>query len=500
MQGPAFLPQDLIHYETYSNDKELFKALIAKPAEMVDFFELACADQTWSEEHFLLIRSLIRWGAKSYFLGHFPPHLAKRMAAIIQTFFNNLKVFLYFRPSFFLTATFYIEKTAYLVNTLLFGVSSPFFHNILKNLCFNKLKDEWFLTHVSQPIFELVQEFVLKGEIGDLWKHEPEEILKLMKQAKYWDLPSLVKECAVVLKRYINRENVIDQFLQAHKEFFGEWKSECISFFNNLDLGLRIHVGKEADIKIEILNFYQETIELFDRFALWTTHLIFHGSNSESPFYDTIVHKCPKLIGLALINSFHYSKQFDSLPKDLLEMELIACPWLNARILRDISNRFSEITFLNLGSNPQLNYMSWSELNRFSHLNVLNLSQSYQITDEDLKMIIQAASNLIELNLEGCKEVSDRGVVEIVHLCKKLQVFHLNFCNALTDRSLLEIGTYSQISTLSIMKCSGLTDRGLISLVQTCRSLRYLNVKDNNFSISLINEIKKKFFLIELIF
>jgi hypothetical protein len=500
MQGPALLPEELTYTTTFQTEKELFLALIQKPSDFLTFFESACADETWSEAHLSLMRHFIRWGAKQFYLNHLSLHHAKRMTAAIQEHLSIFQPLLLFRASLFFTVTLHIQNEPILVNSLLFGTISSYFSDLFRRACFDKMRNEVVLKGVNLANFRLIEEHILKGHIEELWRQGFSEIVSLMNQAKAWALPKLVRECEGVLKRYINKENVIKTLLKAHQSSFEGWKRDCQELINQLEWGFRCLPGKETDLQIEILDFKEETLERFTELAPYVTHLGFSGHLSEEPYFERVIQQCPRLIGIDLSGSFQYVDQFDRLPPSLTDFNLSACFWLSSHDLRQLSLRFPGIKSLNLNSNLQLDYLSWGELNRFNALNTLKLSNCNQITNEDLRLISRNIPHIMELHLEEDQGFSDRGLVEVMEYCPKLTILNLNYCYHLTDKTLIELGLQAhQLTQLSLMRCLSLTDRGLLQLLRFRPTLRYLNIKYCEFSLKIIEQMRQQYPFIEII-
>lgn len=501
MQGPEFLSSELARYEVFETEEALFQGLVQSPKDLIEFFSQACADTRWREEHEKLIKALLRWGAKSYYLGQLSAYDARQMAITIQTHDLFFQRFLYFRPALFLTMTLIIEQKPFLVNALLFGAASRFFYDLFKIGCFSKFHNEWTLNNISISSFELINTHVLKGKIEDLWRYSETEVFALMRQAKKWELIHLVQECAVILKRYINRDNIISSLLEAHRQLYIAWKLDCYIFFNQQNWSVRLLSGKDTDLKVEILDFKQETLELFEQLAPWVTHLAFRGTLSEEEFYyKTCIQHCPKLIGIDLGGTSAYTTQFDALPSHLVEIDLAACAWLKPEHLRSIGLLFPHLKRLKLPSNPQLNYMAWGELKHLHYLECLNVARCQQIADEDLKLIAQACPHLLEMNLEDCRGVTDQGISALIYYCQHLNLLTLNHCDSITDRTLLELGLRAYTLTqLNLEHCLNLSDQGLLSLVRLRHTLKVLNIKYCNFSLEVIKEVAHFSYLLQVV-
>ncbi len=499
MQGPFLLPSHLTSYEECATDSELFQALISKIEDLFLFFESACEDERWVLQHSKFMRLVLRWATKQFYLGNLSLYYARRLVAKIQHHYSLLRPFLFFRAALFFTVRIRVEHQDVLVNSLLFGVGSPILGNIFKRECFEKLNDEWILHHVKLSTFQLIDIFLAEGKSPELWKYEYEEILALMTQAKAWELQGLVQECASFLRRYIDEQHVVEIILNAHQQGFEEWKKVAYDFFNQQRGGLKLLWGDPADLKIEILNFQPENLELFQLFAPWITHVAFRGSLSEGFHYLAIIHGCPDLIGVDISESVGYANQFAFLPPHLLDLALSSCGWLLPDHLRQAAAQCPSLKKLELANNRHLNYLAWGELYRFKWLKTLKLDYCIQLTNEDLKIIGRGCPLLSDLSIESCRKIDDKGIADLVILCPYLQDLNVNDCDQFTDQALIIIGLHlPQLVSLKLVRCEGLTDYGLLQLVKLRSTLASLHVQGCHFSLKTLDFIQKTFPLLDI--
>jgi hypothetical protein len=499
MEGPDFLSEDLHHFVTKaSDDKELFHALIEEPSNLIAFFETACADTFWVSKHTRLVRLILRWSTKQFYLLRFPIYYAKQMGDIIRSHYAFLSPFLLFQPALFHTMRLEVEEKTFIVNSFLFGTASTFFKELFTS-CFQACQDRWVLP-VSLPIYHFIEEYILKGHIQELWKLEENDLLDLMKQAKIWRLTGLVEECSQVLKRYITKENVIKNLLEANKKKFLEWQKVCCEFFNKQNFGLLLHTPRdENEIKVEVLDFRADTLELFVQLAPFITHLAFSGALSSDRYYGKMIEKCPRLIGMDLSGSREYDNQFDDLPGSLVELNLSACSWLRPRHLKEAGYQFLNLKKLILDGNVQLDYQAWAEFHRFRSLFSASFALCHQMTDEDLKLLGKSCPHLLELNIEDCSKVTDRGVHEIILKCTHLMKLNCSSCSNLTDKALVELSVYGhQLNELILKGCKGLTDAGLFKLMTFRPNLSYMNVRGCSFSLQAIEKVRRNYPFLQL--
>lgn len=492
MEFPLFLPEHL----KIKNWKDLLK----NPIDAVDFIEAACSDEGWFEKNSSFMKKLLFEISKLYYLNEYPRSLAIKITKLIQEHYSLFEQFLFFRCYLFSTITMNVESENFIVNSLIFGTNSQFFNQGIKSECYEKLRDEWKLTNLSPFEFNLIQEHLHKGKIETLWKQEHAKVLSLMVKAKQLEIPTLAKESAEILKRYIDNDNVIDTLIEAHKKNFNEWKQFCIEFVNQQNWGLKLSFEKEGELKVEILDYKINTIELFNRITPIITHLAFSGSLSEDTHYGDLIEKCPKLIGVDLARSLTYSNQFDDIPMTIIELSLASCPWVRAEHLKEVALQFPNLKILDLGNNAQLDQAALSELINLNQLITIDLSNCYQLSDDEMRLIGRSCQKLREINLQDCPKITDQGVAELVHACYDLGKLTLDRCSGLTDKGLAEIGLYATyLRELSLDKCLNLTEPGLSKMLSMRRSLRVLNVRRCDFSLSFVEELRHQFPDIEII-
>lgn len=491
MELPFFLPENLAYCRVCETEEQLFLILSRRLDDFTLFFEHACADETWCEAHTKLLKLMLRWASKSFFLTQFPLYHAKTIVKVIKEHYGMLQPFLFFRPALFYTITFEIEGQLVVANSLAFAIASPFFLERIKHACFERLRDYYVLPNVTFVLFKLVEQYVYTGEIPNLWRNSNAEIYTLMRIAKSWEIHGLVKMCAEVLRRYLNQDNAIDSLLQAHQEGFFDWKKECCNYYNMLNKGIRFVIDHDPGLIVEILDYSDETLATFNRMSKWITHLTFQKEMSTKSEFGELLSHCPRLIGVDLSESSFYAGQFEKIPVNITELGLGHCEWLSGDYLVIASQRFKAIRKLDLSGNLQLNYQAWGNLSHFQDLKILILQHSSQITDSDLSLIAKSSSGLFELNLGNCKSINDQGIIDLFHTCTKINHLDLSNCRSIGDKAIFEIAEKAfELKRLNLENCSNVTEKALMSLVMLRSLLRYLNIRGCQVSLEAIEKMR----------
>lgn len=94
---------------------------------------------------------------------------------------------------------------------------------------------------------------------------------------------------------------------------------------------------------------------------------------------------------------------------------------------------------------------------------VLDLSQQKDLTDEDLRKLIQFYPDVTKLALKGCTKITDTGL-EFLGGLTQLKYLDLQQCSGITDVGLLYLGNLKSLTHLNIVHCSQLTDAGHLKL------------------------------------
>ena len=102
--------------------------------------------------------------------------------------------------------------------------------------------------------------------------------------------------------------------------------------------------------------------------------------------------------------------------------------------------------------------------------------------EDDVILIINTLVKLVELNLRGCK-ITDKAGVELIKL-GHLQKLYLDECD-ITVITLEKLAVLESLSTLSLDRCSRLTEGDIFNFVYHTSSAIKNLILDSNFSQEL---------------
>lgn len=320
-----------------------------------------------------------------------------------------------------------------------------------------------------------MQEHVYNGHIQTLWREEFKTIYQLMIEAQDLMMTELTLECAINLKRYLNRQNVLPYFFQAHQQRMSDWKKECQLFINELNLGLFLPLVEFSEMKVNVLNDDQDTLEHLFLFTPYLTELQLSLTFKDFSFYHQMIARCHYLKGLDISGLDENIAFFEDLPKSLSHFNLSACNWIQASHLRKLNKQFPFISSLALANNGQLNYLAWGELAQFENLIKLDLSRCFQLNDEDIKQITKSLPDLQQLSIEECYQITDKGFLTIAIHCNDLNEMNINYCSQFSEKAIQNFISFCP--SLKTMHCKGikLSEERLTHLKNQYSQLKFID-------------------------
>lgn len=482
---PALLPTHLKSYESAISDEELFDLLSKHSGDFIPFFECAADDETWCEEHSQFMQNLLLMFTDFSFENKLEAQEFKIIVQKIQQHYRILNAFL---P---LNITFDIEGQEIPENSLLFSAASPFFHEYLWKDGFLKNTFKFSLNGLSFETFKIIEKFVTTGNVPDLWKKQETELKGILFDVNGFGLTELGRMTEEILKRYINRGNVLTMLIEAHLDGRLLLRHACYEYINALHLGFKFHETKLIYLAFEFLEFNENSLSVFREINNYITHLIMRGKLSEDLNFTDVVRECPSIIELNLSLSSNFSeKMFEAY--HVSELDVSSCNWLNPNVLSQITEKFNNLKSLNLSDNIQLEYNAWGTLSKLQNLLSLDISRNSQINDDDFKLILQSCPQISDLNCSDCKKIGDKGFFELSRSLTHLMFLNLERCH-ISDGILIEIGVRSRfLEEINLNACHLLTDRGILELTRQSRVLKRLHIRDLNLKSETLVEIKRE--------
>lgn len=483
MELPVEIAPELKKYATYRSEQELLEELKKHPTELLSFFLYACEDETWCESYPTLMIGLFNWLTDANINRNFPNDFFQQVIIPIQKHMNVLKPFI---P---LDLIIKIDQTDYPVNSLLLSNQSYYFKRRIKNECRRVANPELKINDLPLNVLQLIDEFILTGEIKDLWKIQPDELWAIIDDVVPLGVFPIVEVCEIVLRRYIDRNNVFDMLIKAHQKTLQLLQNACIEFINQLDMGVRLQITPVEDFSMEFLDYKERAFEVFDKLSGEITHLVFSSEMANDSHFRLVINQTPKLMGLDLSDSTKLSDYLNDIPHTVKELHLSYCKWISNAAMQTLSIACPQLSKLDLSSNDQLTYAIWSELQRFKKLAILDISRCFQVGDNELKIILRGSPKLVELRLIDCQKITHEGFFEIGKLLPNLSILNISR-TSISDAALIDIMTRCKnLYSLDISRCESTSDKGVLEGIRSCPSLKTINISASGLTKNGIKSI-----------
>ncbi|CCF59130.1 hypothetical protein KAFR_0G00970 [Kazachstania africana CBS 2517] len=93
------------------------------------------------------------------------------------------------------------------------------------------------------------------------------------------------------------------------------------------------------------------------------------------------------------------------------------------------------------------------------------LGKCSRITDNSLFHLARLGKNLQTVHFGHCFNITDQGVRVLVQSCPRIQYVDFACCTNLTNRTLYELSDLSKLKRIGLVKCSQMTDEGLLNMI-----------------------------------
>lgn len=486
MELPALISEKLEHYLEVPDDMALLMGLREDISDLSGFVVSACDDETWCDRHRVFMRKACLVLTRRFFRMRLSSRLAQQVAKAFQ---EHKAVMRNLIPR---DLTILFKGQEYHVNSLLFAANSLFFRNLVAKECADK--DRKYLKVIEPPFdrefFFSYLTFSEEDDLPDLWQKKPEELLEFMKMAVDIECKPLEKFAAETYKRYLDKWNIYLTTLQAYRCGWQYLYRVCQQYANSLETGLQFMLD-EPGMAVAVTELSDKTLEPIGLLRDEITHLSCRGWLAESPKLRTIVSYCSVLRSLDVAEADTADVILDCLNEDLEELDLTLSEWLDVSSLEKVIEKAPHLNALTLAKNTQLNYRAWGVLHTLKDLRTLSLAGCYQLTDSDLKIVLQGNPRLQELNLADCSKILDDGFQSIGKSLSDLRMLDLSRTKV-SESALVDIAYRCRgLQRLNLNECKTITDRGLLEAISHLPRLHELQMNRSSVSADAIRSINK---------
>jgi len=98
------------------------------------------------------------------------------------------------------------------------------------------------------------------------------------------------------------------------------------------------------------------------------------------------------------------------------------------------------------------------------------------LSDVSLYILSESLPCLSDLSLGGCYEVTDEGITSVVNHCRSLTRIVLRSCDNITDRSVRTLARLPCLSHLNLRGCYLVTENGIAFIIEVSTTLQHINL------------------------
>lgn len=115
------------------------------------------------------------------------------------------------------------------------------------------------------------------------------------------------------------------------------------------------------------------------------------------------------------------------------------------------------------------------------NLETLVIGGCRDVSDESLKLLVLACNHSLKyLRMDWCLNISDASLSSVLSQCKNLEALDIGCCEEITDgafRKIGDAGFESRLKFLRVSNCPKITVSGVDLVLNSCKSLEYLDVR-----------------------
>jgi F-box/leucine-rich repeat protein 2/20 len=492
MLMPDSLPQVLEKYSSAASDSELAELLKSNKNDGLLFFLTAVADETWCEKHMPVIGELITWMRDLLFREEIPRAVAEKAAKAIQPRYGFFEEYL--DPNLVCKLR---DKSVGLNSFMFQAISLPFFY-LIRRECRDKNQIAFEIRNLSFGDFQLVEECILTGDSSIEWKINADVAPRALKLALTWGLPGLAAHCERIFLRDVNDANVLDMLAMTDVYTLLQLRERCLEIINDWNQGVQVASLGERALSLHLLEVTESSLKLFQSLSSFVTTWICGLKVIDDPAAIAIAAGCPRLKGLDLMRTSAYSALLGQIAAKIEDLNVAGCEWMSDASFKEIIRLFSSLRRLNVGSCVHLSALSWGELIKLRALDALSLSRCFQVSDQELKLILNACPRLQELDVSECRQLSAQGFHFIAAANRSFSALAFGR-TGITDAALL--GIVSKLPTLQrldLTRCQELSEEGIIESIRLLSALRWVDVSQTAITDSALEQLKASRPLLEI--
>ncbi len=485
MRWPFDVPDSLDYGKVCETPKHLFEALHRHSVhDMVLFFEWACKDHTWIQQGGkVTIALLMSYFNQHYAQGKMELPLARRISSAVHEHSAFLKEVIQEDIEFLL------DEKSVRVSSLLVGIESSEFALIIAKregalIALQGLSSEHFL---------LTKEFCYTGEIVNLWRKEPTEIIELIHFAKHWKMTALAYFAADVFKRYIDKDNFLNYFLMSEERGLDTLSAICCLKFGDLAGGADIHLEANGRLCVDLYVFSDFGRVILNQLASRIIHLRCHAPACEDIQLLDLFHHLDFLDHFDLSETGSINQQLSLYFPSVRILNLSNTGWLCDESFLKILKCSPHLVELDISGSSELTFRSIGAIGLLSDLKKISLNFCKQIQDEYVDLLGASCHHVVDLQIEGCDQITDKGLSTIARQCKQMRTLNVSRCDRITNWGVIDFaGQARRIESLKLCGIRGLTADAMKQLALISDSLLEIDVRGCGIEAQELEGIVKR--------
>ncbi|KAL7134070.1 hypothetical protein ABFS83_11G002600 [Erythranthe nasuta] len=278
---------------------------------------------------------------------------------------------------------------------------------------------------------------------------------------------------ALSLSRYQNVKHINLEFARdiedKHLEIV---KSKCGHSVKNIEVLNLNGCQKISDVGIDLITYNSPILKVFSIY--WNVRVSDLGIRN-------LVKNCKLVIDLNLSGCKNVTDESSKLIAEsypgLQHLNLTRCIKLTDKGLQMILAKCSSLQSLNLYALSSFTDIAYKKISLLIHLQFLDLCGAQNLSDDGLSCIAKC-KNLTSLNLTWCVRITDQGVLTVAQGCRSLEFLSLFGIIGVTDKSLEALSSFcsNTITTLDVNGCIGIKRRSRDELLQLFPKLKCFKV------------------------
>lgn len=200
--------------------------------------------------------------------------------------------------------------------------------------------------------------------------------------------------------------------------------------------------------------------------------------------FDTLAESCKRVQGFyvpqAKMVSYNSLGNFISNAPMLKRIKVTANSNMNDELVELLAEKCPLLVEVDITLSANVNDSSLIKLfMKLTQLREFRITHNTNITDKfflELSKNVNQLPSLRLLDLSGCENITDKTIERVVKLAPKLRNIFLGKCSRITDLSLVHLSILGKnLQTVHFGHCFNITDRGVRALVKSCPRIQYVD-------------------------